>query len=81
MLPSNTLPLPRVAPKPVPEIFTGAPIAADAVDKLVMFGPDPTVKFTELDHTPPCKTWATPEFDPEAAVATICVSLQLTSTP
>src|SRR2546430_11604995 len=47
---------------------------------LVMFGVL-TVRFTVFDHTPPCSTCATPVFEPEATFATICVSLQLTTTP
>jgi hypothetical protein len=40
-----------------------------------------TVTVTEFDHTPPCSTCATPLFEPVATLATICVSLQLTTTP
>src|SRR5438552_15535769 len=47
---------------------------------LVMFGVL-TVRFTVFDHTPPCSTCATPVFEPVATFATICVSLQLTTTP
>ena len=39
------------------------------------------VKFAELDQTPPWRTWATPVLEPEATLAMICVSLQLTTTP
>jgi len=40
-----------------------------------------TVNVTPLLITPPCKTWALPELDPVATVATICVSFQLCTTP
>ncbi len=80
MLPSQTLPLPWLAPKPVPVMVICVPAMAVVGVTLVMFGVL-TVKFTVLDHTPPCNTWATPVFEPEATLATICVSLQLTTTP
>jgi hypothetical protein len=56
MLPSRRLPLPRVVPNPVPVTVTAVPTAADGEDKLVMFGPElpePMVKSTEFDQTPP----------------------------
>ncbi len=40
-----------------------------------------TSKETALDQTPPCRTWARPEFEPVATVATISVSLQLDTAP
>src|SRR6266481_644 len=80
VLPSHTLSLPWLAPKPVPVIVTWVPAIAVVGVTLVMFGVL-TVRFTVLDHTPPCSTCATPLFEPEATLATICVSLQLTSTP
>lgn len=38
-------------------------------------------KLMLLDHTPPCRTCAVPDFAPEATVATTCVSDQLTTVP
>jgi hypothetical protein len=40
-----------------------------------------TLKGTALDQAPPCCTWTFPEAALEATVATICVSLQLTTVP
>ena len=80
VLPSHTFPLPWLAPKPVPVIVICVPAIPVVGVTLVMFGVL-TVRFTVFDHTPPCSTCATPVFEPEATFATICVSLQLTTTP
>ena len=79
MLPSTTEPC--EAPKPVPEIVTGVPESPDAGLTPSTCGVF-TVKGTGgVLHTPPCSTWTTPEADPCATWATICVLLQLCTTP
>src|SRR5439155_940764 len=72
VLPSQTLPLPWLAPKPVPVMVICVPAIAVVGVTPVIFGVL-TVRFTVLDHTPPCNTWATPLFEPVATFATICV--------
>jgi hypothetical protein len=80
VLPSHTFPLPCAAPNPDPAIVTCVPAVAVVGVTLLIFGVS-TVKFTAFDHTPPCSTCAVPDLAPDATVATICVSLQLTTVP
>jgi hypothetical protein len=75
-----TLLSPCVVPKLEPVIVTRAPIDAVAGVTFVILNAV-TAKFTVFDHTPPCNTCATPVSEPETTDVTICVSLQLTTTP
>jgi hypothetical protein len=61
-------------------MVTWVPAAPLVGETLVIMGAI-TVKFVEFDQTPPCRIWAVPEADPEAMLATTCVSLQLKTEP
>jgi len=77
-VPSHTCPLPCAAPKPDPAIVTevpGTPLAGVTLEIVAVL----TLKGTLLDQAPPCCTCAFPEVAFKATVATICVSLQLTT--
>ena len=79
-LPSQTLPLPCDEPRFDPLIVTWAP-GIPLVGEIAVIVGVLTVKATEFDAIPPCRTWAVPDCETEATLATICVSLQLTIWP
>ena len=77
-VPSQTWPFPCTAPKYEPEMVTcvpGTPLAGVMPEMVAVL----TVKGTELDQNPICRTRAVPDEEPDATVATICPSLQLTT--
>lgn len=68
---------PFVAPKFVPEIVTDVP-AGPAVGEIpVMFGAEPTVKFTPLLASPPTVTTTFPVVAPLGTAAAMVVAVQL----
>ena len=75
VLPSQTTPLPWVAPKPVPVIVMEASVAPEFGVTLEMCSVF-TVNATGLLITPPCKTSAFPDAAPGPTWATIWPSLQ-----
>src|SRR5208337_1952332 len=78
VLPSQATP--GDAPKPLPVNVTEVPAAPDVGLTLATWSAS-TVNGIALLMTPFCKTWALPENEPAATVATIWVSLQLCTTP
>ncbi len=79
-MPSHTCPLPWAAPKPEPAIVTwlpGTPLSGVTVAIVAVL----TLKGTALDQVPSWCTRADPDAALDATVATICVSLQLTTVP
>src|ERR1017187_7642648 len=79
-VPSHTWPL-CGAPKPAPVMVTavtpGTPLSGATVEIVAVF----TAKSRALDQVPPCRTRTAPDVALQATVATICVSLQLTTLP
>src|ERR1035438_458076 len=78
VLPSQTLPLPCVAPNPEPVMVTcvpATPVDGDTFEIVAVF----TVKGTTLENNPFSSTWAFPDVEMGATVATICISVQLTT--
>lgn len=78
VLPSQTIPLPCVAPNPEPVMATcvpPTPVDGDTFEIVAVF----TVKGTALEDSPFSSTWALPDVEMGATVATIWVSLQLTT--
>jgi hypothetical protein len=73
----ETVPLPWVAPKLLPEIVTAVPVVPEVGERLVMEGPGTTVKFTPLLLTPLAKTTTLPVVAPAGTVATMLLALQL----
>jgi hypothetical protein len=78
--PSLTWPVPCVAPKPVPARVTVVPAPAVSGLTLTRFS-EFTMNSTTPLAAPLFKTCTTPDFDPAATCATICVALQLCTTP
>lgn len=72
-----TVLVPEDEPKFVPVMVTGAPIVADAVDKLVMLGIGSTVKGAPALAVPFTVTTTLPVLAPVGTGATILVKLQL----
>src|SRR5213594_3631595 len=77
LLPSQTLPLPWVAPKPDPAIVTCVPATPEFGDTLEITGYVITVKFKPLLATPPTVTTTLPVVAPVGTRPTIRVTLQL----
>src|SRR5437667_9679186 len=75
--PSQTLPLPWVAPKPDPAIVTCVPATPEFGDTLEITGYVITVKFKPLLATPPTVTTTLPVVAPVGTRPTIRVTLQL----
>ena len=76
-VPSQTLPLPWVAPKPDPAIVTCVPATPEFGDTLDITGYVITVKFKPLLATPPTVTTTLPVVAPVGTRPTIRVTLQL----
>src|SRR5579863_52052 len=79
-VPSQTLPLPCVAPKPDPVIVTcvpGRPLVGDTALMDAVF----TVNGTGFEVRPLCSISAAPDIEPVFTVAITWVSLQLTTVP
>jgi len=72
-----TVPVPCVAPKPVPVIVIHAPTAPGAGERLVMLGVGRTVKPTPLLLTPLACTTTLPVVAPDGTGTTMLVALQL----
>jgi hypothetical protein len=74
---SETVLLPRVAPKPVPEIETPDPTAPEAGDNPLMRRLSVTVKLDPLLFTPLANTTTFPVVAPLGTVVAMLVALQL----
>jgi hypothetical protein len=74
---SDTVLLPFVAPKPVPEIETPDPTAPEAGDKPLMLKLSVTVKLDPLLFTPLANTTTFPVVAPLGTVVAMLVALQL----
>jgi hypothetical protein len=73
----ETVPLPWVVPKLLPEIVTAVPTVPEVGERLVIEGVGRIVKFTPLLLTPLAKTTTLPVVAPVGTVATIVLALQL----
>jgi hypothetical protein len=74
---NRTTLVPCVAPKFWPVMVTAEPAVPEEGDKLVMLGPEETVKATPLLVTPPAVTVTFPVVAPAGTGATMLPSLQL----
>ena len=74
---NRTVPVPWVAPKPVPVIVITVPTAPDVGDRLEMLGVATTVKLFPLLLTPLARTTTFPFVAPAGTVATRLVADQL----
>jgi hypothetical protein len=74
---SEVVPVPCVAPKPVPAITTSVPTTPDVGDTLVIPSPSTTVKLMPLLATPEAETTTFPVVASIGTVAAMLVALQL----
>ncbi len=78
VVPLNVIvPVPWLAPKPVPVIVTNAPTAPELGDRLVIVGVPRTVKLTPLLVVLDTVTTTSPLVAPVGTVTTMLVALQL----